>query len=79
MESILFTTPILWIGYAVALFLCVFDLLKKTSGLFSALSLLITVCTTTYALILGASIGEASFVVLCFLLLNLLRYWGKKE
>lgn len=79
MESIFLTTPILWICYAIALFLCVFDLLKKTSWVFSALSMLVTVATTVYALLLGADFLEASFVVLCFLALNLSGFWRKKE
>lgn len=78
MESIFFTTPILWIGYAIALFLCIFDLLRKTSGIFSAISLVIVAGTTAYALLLGADLLEAGFVVMCFLVLNLSRYWRNR-
>ncbi len=71
--SVILSTPILWIGYGTALFLCLYEILKKaTYNLFSLLSIVLTLASTVYALILGASLYEVGVVILIFLVINLI-------
>lgn len=73
MESVILSTPLLWIGYGIALFLCLFEISKKSTGhVFSVISLLLVLGNTVYALILSASYYEAGIVILIFLAINLI-------
>lgn len=73
MESVILSTPILWIGYAIALFLCLFEIFKRATGhVFSVLSLALVLGNTVYALILNASLYEVGIVILIFLAVNLI-------
>jgi len=72
MESFILTTPILLVLYILSLLLCIYDVVRKTSGyVFPLLSALIFTGTTAYALILGAGFEETGLVVLIFLSVNL--------
>lgn len=72
MESVIFSSPLLLILYGVAIFFCIFDLIKRASGyIFPVISAIIFVGTTVYAFLLGAGYVEVGVVVLIFLALNL--------
>lgn len=74
-ESVIFNSPLLLCGYGIALFLCVFDLVKRSSGwVFPLLSGLFCLVTSGFALLCGAELTEAGTVLLVFLALNLLAY-----
>ncbi len=75
MESVILSTPLLWIGYGIALFLCVCEIIKKATGhVFFVLSLILVLGSTIYALILNASYYEVGIVILIFLIINLLPH-----
>ena len=70
-ESIILTTPLLWILFGIALLLCLYDKYQRaTEGAFTAASAVVTVIACAIALILGAGIGEVVTVLLIFLLLG---------
>ncbi|MBQ7323294.1 MAG: hypothetical protein IJW96_01870 [Clostridia bacterium] len=74
-ESIIFNNPLLLVGYGIALIFCVWGIKERIWGyVFPILSACFCVLTTTYALLLGASLYEVGTVVLVFLLLNLSVY-----
>ena len=76
MESIIIENPILWLGYGIALFFCVYDLIKKATGyIFPVLSLIFFFATTTYAVLLGAPLYEIGTVMLIFLTLNFASFF----
>lgn len=71
-ESMILNHPILLLLFGVALFLCLFDKLRRgTRGVFSVLSAALAVGTAAYGLILGVGTGETLTVLLGFLCLNL--------
>lgn len=77
-ESVIFNSPVLIAGYSIALFFCVFDLFKHSSGyVFPILSAVSCVATTIAALMLGAELYEVASVIMIFLALNLSVYAGK--
>lgn len=72
-ESVILTSPVLILGYGVALFLCIFDLITHSSGyVMPVFSIFLCVAMILFSLYLGASLMEICIVVLIFLLLNLL-------
>ena len=74
-ESIIFNNPLLLVGYGIALIFCVLGIKERVWGyIFPIFSTCICVLTTTYSLLLGASLYEVGTVVLVFLLLNLSVY-----
>lgn len=83
MTNVIFGSPLLIGLYAVALLLCIFDLVKRASGyVFSIISAAIFTGTTIYAALLGAGYYEIGLVALVFLALNLgafLRHRGDKK
>ena len=71
-ESIILSTPLLWVLYGLALTLCLFDRSShSTKGAFTAISAFLSVVASAVALILGAGMGEVITVLLVFLLLGL--------
>lgn len=79
-ESVIFNSPVLIAGYSIALFFCIFDLFKHSSGyIFPVISAVACVTTTVAALILGAGLYEVALVMMVFLALNLSVYWGKGQ
>lgn len=78
-ESVIFNSPLLLAGYGAALFLCVFDLFKRSSGiLFPLFSAILSLATSGAALLSGASLTETGTALLVFLILNLTVYGNKK-
>lgn len=74
-ESVIFNDPLLLVGYGIALILCVLGLKGKTWGyVLPTFSACVCMLTTTYALLLGASLYEVGTVLLVFLILNLSVY-----
>lgn len=79
-NSVIFNSPILILLLITALFLCVFDMEKRASGyVLPLLSILITIGTLTYAMLLGATMYEVATVFILFASVNLLAYGGKGE
>lgn len=71
-ESVILSTPLLWLLFGIALVLCLFDKsYRDTKGIFTAVSAVLTVIACAVALILGAGTGEVTTVLLVFLLLGL--------
>lgn len=78
-ESVIFNSPLLLAGYGVALFLCIFDLFKHSSGiLFPLLSAIVSLATSGASLLCGATLTETGTVLLLFLMLNLTVFCNKK-
>lgn len=74
-ESVIFNSYILLSGYALAVFLCVFDLIRPSSGyVLPIISATLAVITTIAAILMGAALMEVILVVLIFLALNLTAY-----
>ena len=74
-ESVIFNTPILLIGYALALGLCILSIKGRIGGyIVPILSVFTCMATTTYALLKGADLYEVGMMVMIFLLLNLSVY-----
>lgn len=71
-ESVILSTPILWVLFGIALVLCLFDKSSRsTRGMLTAASAVIAVIGCAVALILGAGTGEVITVLLAFLLLGM--------
>ena len=71
-ESIILSTPLLWVIFGIALALCLYDKASRaTGGLFTAASAVVAVAGCAVALILGAGTGEVISVLLAFLLLGM--------
>ena len=74
-ESIILNTPLIWIGYTIAFALCLIGIKKRVGGyLLPILSASLCMLTTTYALLKGVDLYEASAVILIFLAANLTVY-----
>ena len=71
-ESVILTTPLLWLLYGIALTLCLYDKSQRaTGGIFTAVSAVLTIVACAVSLILGAGMSEVITVLLVFLLLGL--------
>ena len=71
-ESIILSTPLLWLLYGLALTFCIFDKLHRaTKGTFTAISAVLVVVASAAALILGATMGEVVTILLIVLLMGL--------
>lgn len=71
-ESIILSTPLLWLLFGLALVLCLVDkALRDSNGMLTAASAVLAVAASAVALILGAGIGEVVTVLLVFLLLGM--------
>lgn len=79
MESVILSSPILMVGYGLAILFCLFDLFKHATGfVFPIISLVLCTATTVAALVMGASLQEAAIAVMIFAALNLTVYLGHK-
>jgi len=75
LDSVIFSEPIVWICYGAALFCCVFDLIKKSSGIIlPVLSVAFSAAASVCALLLGATLYEVATVILILLSLNLISF-----
>lgn len=78
-NSVIFNQPLLLILLGIALLLGVFDIKKRASGyILPLLSILITLGTLAYAILLGASLYETATVLMLFAAVNLLSYGAQK-
>lgn len=78
-DSLLLNSPLILICYGIALFLCVFELFKRSSGyVIPIISACVSIATTAYALVAGISATEAIIVILIFLILHLTVFSGKR-
>lgn len=75
MESVILSTPVLWIGYFIAFAIGVLGIFKRKTFVLPLLSAAVVVCLSAYALLLGASLYEAATVFLIFLVLNLIAFF----
>lgn len=71
-ESVILSTPLLWVFFGIALVLCLFDKSSRsTKGMLTAASAVVVVVGCAIALILGAGTGEVITVLLAFLLMGM--------
>ena len=78
-ESVIFNSSLILMLYGLALAIDLIGLIKKTGLFLPVLSGFIVVGTTAYALLNGAGLYEAAFVILIFLLINLRTARGTEE
>lgn len=78
-NSIILNNPLILIGFAVALCLCIFTLIKKAHRSVTVISVLIFTGTLTYALLKGAGLYEAGAVATIFFIINLLPLWKRGD
>ncbi len=76
-NSIILNNPLILIGFAVALGLCIFTVIKKVHRSVTVISVVIFAGTLTYALLMGAGLYEAGAVSTIFFIINLLPLWKK--
>lgn len=71
-ESIILSTPLLWVIFGIALALCIYDkMTRDTGGMLTAASAVLAVIGCAVALILGAGTGEVIIMLLVFFLLGM--------
>ena len=71
-ESVILSTPLLWMLFGIALALCLFDKSSRsTKGILTAASAVVVVAACAIALILGARMEEVITVLLAFLLMGM--------
>lgn len=71
-KSVIFNSPILLIGLAIALVLFVACFINKSGGyVLSFIAAAVVIATLTYALLLGASMQEVLIFALVFFLISL--------
>lgn len=74
-DSVILHTPVLWIGFTIALILCLIGLVwSKTGYILPILSVVATTVFVVLSFLFGASYMEVGSVVLLFLCLNLISY-----
>ena len=80
MDSVIFNTPLLVILYSFALLFAVIGLKRPLSAVLPFVSIVISLLTTGYAILLGATLFEVALVLLVFLAVNLTVFMqrGKK-
>ena len=74
MESMILSTPLLLVGFGLALALCAFAFFKRTGYVIPIISAVIFTATFTYALLLGATMREVLIVTLVFLAVNMTAF-----
>lgn len=74
MESVILSTPLLLVGFGLALALCAFGFVKRTGYVIPIVSGVIFTATFTYALLLGATMREVLIVTLVFLAVNMTAF-----
>ncbi|MBE7088480.1 MAG: DUF2254 domain-containing protein [Clostridiales bacterium] len=72
MEGVLFNSPIILGGFALALTILIFELRTNSTGYFlPVLSVLLSIAVIIYAILLGATLQEIVIVLLLFVIINL--------
>ena len=77
MESVILSSPIIIIGYILALALCLFALLKRAHISVTVISVGLFAASSAYALLRGADLYEVGAVCCVFFIINLLPLWKK--
>ena len=77
-ESVIFNSPILLVLYGIALALVLFNLKNRTGAVLTYVSAALVVCSSAYALLLGASLWETAVVIVVFLLINVFKVGESK-
>ena len=79
-DSIIFNSPFILVCFCLALFFCVYDLIKHSSGyIFPLISIVIAVLTIIYSLLIGAAMQEILIMVLIFFVINMTAFVRKGE
>ena len=78
-ESVIFNSPGLLLLYCLALVFLALAFILKSRYVFSVLSLLTSVGTTAYALLLGSTLWEAATVMMVFWAIHMVFYKGGRE
>ena len=71
MESVILQSPLMLCCYAAALALCAVGIVKKTGFAVTAVSVVIFVATSIYALLSGAPLEEVGIVAIIFMCVNI--------
>lgn len=74
MESVILQTPLLIVGFGIAIALCVFGIVRRSGYAVHIVSAAVFAVTFTIALLMGAGMQEVLIVTLVFLLLNMTGY-----
>ena len=74
MESVILSSPLLAVLYAIALIVSVYGLKNPKGTLLPSISIIICLLTSGYAILKGASIFEIVTILLIFLAVNLLIF-----
>ncbi|MGN0813790.1 MAG: hypothetical protein ACI4MH_00985 [Candidatus Coproplasma sp.] len=77
MDSVILETPILLCGFAAALGLNLFALVKKLRTVAILISTVLFVATATCSLLLGASLYEVAICAVAFFAVNLLPLYRR--
>lgn len=72
-ESVIFNSPILLVLYGISLALVLFNMKNRTGAVLTYVSSALTVCSSAYALLLGANLWETAIVIVIFLLINVIK------
>lgn len=75
MESVILSSPVLLCGYAAAFALCVFSVIKKPGFAVTAISVLLFVATSIYALLLGAQLTEVAVCAVALFIVSIIPIW----
>lgn len=79
MESVIFTTPVIFMGFILALALMVTCFFKKMHWLVLAASMLIFIAAASYAALLGATLGEVGTMSMIFFLISAVTYIRRRD
>lgn len=71
MESVILQSPLMLCCYAAALALCAVGIVKKTGFAVTAVSVVIFVATSIYALLSDAPLEEVGIVAIIFMCVNI--------
>ena len=71
MEGVIFNSPFILGGFALALTILIFELRTSSTGYFlPVMSVLLSIAVTTYSILLGATLQEIVIVLLVFVIIN---------
>lgn len=79
MESVILATPIVLAGFITAFALMAACFVKKVHFVVLAVSLLIFIASASYAVLLGATLGEVGTVSLIFFLVSAFVYTHRRK
>ena len=77
-ESVIFNSPILLVLYGISLALVLFNMKNRAGAVLTYVSAALTVCSSAYALLLGANLWETAIVIVIFLLINVIKVGESK-